>query len=236
MAQRIISLGLLILISSCSWFTETNRKYFGGGDNEVSETTQVDNKPKSEEANSKKPVSYEEYIQLKNKYDALVQAKEAAKSVELAETVDVLGDSGVVNSIINEKKTELAKSHSKTNNQLSYLNTKQHIESEMNLYEKGLGLIKVGELKTAITIFKQLEKSPNRQLGVRAKFMQAEIFIAQKEYDLAMQVLEDIVENQAFSGVILQTLAKLVYCCDQLGLLDKKEKYNSILKDIFEVS
>lgn len=85
----------------------------------------------------------------------------------------------------------------------------------------------------AMDIIKELENSPSIIVVAHTRFLLGELLFHQQEYDLAYQVFEEIIEKYAFSGIILKTLEMLVKCCDKLNLLDKKEKYDSMLNDIF---
>jgi TolA-binding protein len=73
------------------------------------------------------------------------------------------------------------------------------------------------------------------QIRVRSKFQIAEILFTQNEFDLASQVFEDIVKNYAFSGLVIDSLKRLVTCSEKLNLNDKAVKYQSMLSDIFGV-
>ena len=86
----------------------------------------------------------------------------------------------------------------------------------------------------AIGQLKQLEKSSSQQIVVRSKYLLGEILFKQQEYDLAMQIFEEIINKYAFSGLVLQTLGRLVVCSEKLKLTKKRELYYSILHDFFE--
>ena len=72
-----------------------------------------------------------------------------------------------------------------------------------------------------------------RQIRVHAKFYIGEILFRQQEYDLAMQVFEEILDKDAFSGIVLKTLGRLVTCSKKLKLKKKKDRYYSMLHDFF---
>ncbi len=95
-------------------------------------------------------------------------------------------------------------------------------------------LIKVNKFENALTILKSLEKSKEKQIVVRAKYMLAELLFNQGEYDLAMQVFEEIVNKYAYSGYVIKSLGKLVACSEKLKLPEKQAKYYSLLHDFFE--
>ena len=49
-----------------------------------------------------------------------------------------------------------------------------------------------------------------------------------------MQVYEEILQKDAFSGLVLKTLGRLVVCSTKLKLKKKEEQYYSVLHDFFE--
>ena len=87
---------------------------------------------------------------------------------------------------------------------------------------------------TAMELLKVLQESPYRQVQVRAQYFVGEVFFMQGEYDIAMQAYEDIIHRSAFSGYVLKALPRLITCSEKLGIVDKKDKYHSILYDFFE--
>ena len=86
----------------------------------------------------------------------------------------------------------------------------------------------------ALELVTPLKHSSDRQVQVRAKFLVGEILFQQEEYDLAMQVFEEVITKYAFSGVVLQALNRLITCSEKLALPKKKRRYHSILYDFFE--
>jgi TolA-binding protein len=108
------------------------------------------------------------------------------------------------------------------------------IENEIADLKKGMGLAGAGKFDQAIKILQSLSKtSSNKQIQVRAKFGTGEVFLAQKEYDLALQVYEDIINHNVYSGLVLNALKRAVTCSEKLNLTDKKTRYESLLKDVF---
>lgn len=108
------------------------------------------------------------------------------------------------------------------------------IESEISDLKKGMSLAGAGKFDQAIKVLQSLSKtSSNKQIQVRAKFGTGEVFLAQKEYDLALQVYEDIINHNVYSGLVLNALKRAVTCSEKLNLTDKKTRYESLLKDVF---
>jgi TolA-binding protein len=233
---------LSTLFSSCSWI-QSRRSLFGDEDGEKKA------RPKS----TMKMVPKVQYDQLMSKYENLLRGnqEESAKNSaalnrmeengssnlvselnnlpaasELAETVDVFGGKGVAN-----RKTP-------TTNSLIIAESSEAPESLINsqiiVLQKANRLLLSKKYDAAMARIKRIENSPVRQIRVRAKFMVGEILFQQEEYDLAMQVFEDIISKDAFSGIILKALGRLIVCSEKLKIKKKQETYYSILHDFFE--
>jgi predicted negative regulator of RcsB-dependent stress response len=109
------------------------------------------------------------------------------------------------------------------------------IENQLVEIRRSLVLIGQNKIDAAMAKLKVLEQSSVPQIKVRSKFLVAELLFRQAEYDLSMQIYEEILTKHAFSGVVLKTLGRLVVCCEKLKLNKKKAQYYSILHDFFEV-
>jgi tetratricopeptide (TPR) repeat protein len=92
------------------------------------------------------------------------------------------------------------------------------------------------KMKAALPKFKELEFSQNDQIRVRAKFYIGRIHMEQREYDLALQVFEEIMETSAYSSYVLSSLKELIKCSERLNLHKKRERYQSLLRDVFGLS
>jgi tetratricopeptide (TPR) repeat protein len=88
----------------------------------------------------------------------------------------------------------------------------------------------------AIRVARLLSESSFTQVAVRAKFYLGEALFRAKDYDLAMQVYEEIINQSAFSGVVLKTMERLVVCAENLKLESKRARYYSLLHDFFETT
>ena len=69
---------------------------------------------------------------------------------------------------------------------------------------------------------------------VRSKFQIGELLLGKGQFDLALQVFEDVINKNAHSGVVLDALRYAVTCSEKLGLQSKKDQYSSMLNDVFE--
>ena len=109
------------------------------------------------------------------------------------------------------------------------------VSQELQYYKKAMALKENGKIDEALKILQYLERSPTDQVRVRARSQIGDIYMIKGQYDLALQVYETMITNDAFSGKILTALKKAVVCCDRLNLTQKKMKYQSILQDFFEI-
>jgi len=106
--------------------------------------------------------------------------------------------------------------------------SKAQVETDIEKLDLSEKYIAVGNFDQATNYLKQLENSGNRQVQVRAKFLLGEMYFTQKEYDLALQIFEDIIKNYSFSGVVIKALNKLEACSKNLNLPKKQERYHSM--------
>ena len=53
------------------------------------------------------------------------------------------------------------------------------------------------------------------------------------QYDLALQIFEDIITKHASSGIVLLALKGAVVASEKLGMMNKKDQYFSMLDDVF---
>ena len=108
------------------------------------------------------------------------------------------------------------------------------IKDQMALLRKGRKFLNSNDHVQALELAKGLERSKNRQIQARAGLLKGEVLLKQEQYDLAMQVFEDLIGQYAFSGVTLTALRHLIVCTEKLNLTKKNKQYDSMLHDIFE--
>lgn len=108
------------------------------------------------------------------------------------------------------------------------------VDEQINQMRDVANLIRVNKFEEALKILKNLENSKEKQVQVRAKMMLGDLLFNQNEYDLSMQVYEEILSKHAFSGLVLKALGKLVACAEKLKQPEKQAKYYSLLHDFFE--
>ncbi len=233
---------VLLLASGCSWIT-SKRSLFGDEGEAVSNTSNV--------------VPKAQYDQLLNRYNSLLeqtknlpaapadaptegsdlvgelsQVKSTPSNPELAETVDVfakIGNDTVVDT--NSAVPSMISSGAATVVAPDYKNV--DVEGQITTLRKAESLVYANRNDEALKLIKKIENSPVRQVAVRARFLLGELMFNQGEFDLSMQVYERILSQDAFSGVVLKTLGRLIVCSEKLGLNAKKDKYYSMLHDFF---
>lgn len=110
----------------------------------------------------------------------------------------------------------------------------QKLEEEIQKLDEGRKVLLKGLFPEALKILQGLENSEYKQIKVRAKFTIGELLMKQKEFDLSLQIFEDILQNYAFSGVVIKTLGHLITCSQKLKLEKKERTYTSMLKDFFQ--
>lgn len=229
----------LLLSSSCSWIS-SRRSLFGDSEDE---------QKKKEAA----PVSRAEYESLLKKYNSLQKSQRIEQAQTPSDVNNMLNnmESGNQEKLLSELKDVSPQSDSplaetvdvfaKTQSPapmslskgVSTLNP-DLVESQIEQIRKASALINENKLDAGLKIVKGLEGSSVRQIAVRAKFLLGEILFKQGEYDLSMQIFEEVLTKHAFSGVVIKTLGRLIVCAEKLKVDEKKEKYYSILHDFFE--
>ncbi len=158
---------------------------------------------------------------------------------DLVETVDVFSDSSVGDSsaAAGRAQSKGKREYKAAPNVMPLSSGKvssEQVKNEIVLFRKAQSLFDKKDYDNALRIFQTLENSPLAQVRVRAKFNIGNILLIQNEYDLALQVFEEIIHHYAFSGVVIPTLRNIIICADKLKLESKKVKYQSVLVDIFE--
>jgi hypothetical protein len=226
--KLLIPLIALISLNSCSWFRDLERSL-------------VDDNGKAPRGKSR-TVPRAQYDQLLVKYEELSKKYEQLKETpptsqgsladELqktqsenfatpssnadAETVNVFPDSAAAVAAASASPSSVS----------------GDIEGQLGLYRKGLSL-KNTNPGEATKIFQQLENQGIPSVKVRAKYQIGEILLSSGQYDLSLQVFEEIINKHADSGVVLDALTSAISASDKLGVTAKKDQYSSMLNDVF---
>jgi tetratricopeptide (TPR) repeat protein len=240
-ARILTILPLSVLLFSCSWIS-SRESLIEGDESTATASTSV-----------QKSVPKEQYDQLLKRYEILLQEKQGNSTAvpvdgnAIANAFENKDASEIAGQIANLPETpELAetvdvfasqeKGATTSSNDMAAMPVENlgDMEGDITRLRKAQDLVNQNKFDQGLSIIKELEKAPSRQIRVRAKFLLGEILFKQSEFDLAMQVYEEIVQKEAFSGIVLKVLGRLIVCSEKLKLAPKQERYYSILHDFFE--
>jgi tetratricopeptide (TPR) repeat protein len=174
-----------------------------------------------------KDVDVKDPAQLVEQLRTTPETRSATGQGDLVETVDVFGKNGIV-----RKQSPGAFPLGLEQHEKDFVS--DSIELEITKLREAELLIANNKFSDGLNKLKAVENSTSRQVRVRAKYLLGEILFKQKEYDLAMQVFEEIISKDAFSGMVLKSLGRLIICCEKLKQEKKQQQYYSILHDFFE--
>jgi hypothetical protein len=213
----------LLFLNSCAWYRDLERSL-------------VEDDEKK--ANKSRVVSREQYDQLLVKYEELSKKYETLKEggpKESNSLVDELQKSSAENFANVSPNVETVDAFPAKTQQVVVAteDVGSDVESQLALFRKGVTL-KSSNPGEATKIFQQLESQGAPAVKVRSKLQIGELLYGKGQYDLALQVFEDIINTQAHSGVVLDALKYAVVCSEKLGIQNKKDQYASMLNDVFE--
>jgi TolA-binding protein len=221
---HFLALGLLFLSTSCSWYRDLERSMV-----EDDERQQRRTKTVTRDQYDQLLVKYEE---LSKKYEALKDGKEEVPS--LVDELQKTQSQNFARPSVNVE-TETVNVFETQEPPAIKSQMPKDLEGQLGLYRRGLAL-KVSNPGEATKIFQQLETSAASPVRARAKLQIGEMLLQKQQYDLALQVFEDIINRHADSGVVLDALRLAVISCDKLGIPNKKDQYASMLNDVFEMN
>lgn len=230
----------LLTLSSCSWLERMERSLVQDDEAKPSRR-QVVPKTQYDELLGRFDELNKKYEALKEQNGGLAPSSSLVNELQNAptvnsvsaggnsvETVDVFGDKGIAG---NGNAPVVLAAPVVYSSDMSDIAVNEAIAK----YRKANLLVQNKNFSDGLKIYQDLERTAPTAIAVRAKYKIGEILIAQNEYDLAMQVFEDIVNRYGRSGVVINALKNLVICADKLGQQQKKDQYMSLLKDVFEV-
>lgn len=211
----------LLVLNSCAWYRDLERSLVEDDEKKV---------------NKSRVVSREQYDQLLVKYEELSKKYETLKEgpKESNSLVDELQKTSSENFANVSPNVETVDAF--PGNQQVVVATEDissDVNSQLALFRKGMTL-KSSNPGEATKIFQQLEGQGAPAVKVRSKLQIGELLYGKGQFDLALQVFEDIINTQAHSGVVLDALKYAVVCSDKLGIQNKKDQYASMLNDVFE--
>lgn len=234
---RLLSIISILAISanlqSCSWLSKRRAAY----EQDLAASAPGVPREQHEQLQKRFDELSQRYSQLQAELSAQAQPQNEiltelgnVPAPELAETVDVFANAQAkadsAPSVNNAPKV----SSSVAVTDLDPTLVEEHIE----ILRNSQALIAQNRFDEALKEIKKIESSPVRQIRVRAKFNLGEILFNQQEYDLALQIYEEVIKQEAFSGIVLKTLGRLIVCTENLKLTQKRDTYFSILNDFFE--
>lgn len=225
MKSALIPMLALLVFNSCSWYKDLERSLVEDDEKKMRRSRTV---PREQYDNLL--VKYEE---LSKKYELLKEnpnkeqsslvdelqrtsSENFAQASSNVETVDAFGAGAGAQQVV-----------------VASDDVPTDVESQLALFRKGLTL-KGTNPGEATKIFQQLENQGAPAVKVRSKLQIGELLFAKGQFDLALQVFEDIINKHAHSGVVLDALRYAEVCSDKLGIQNKKDQYASMLNDVFE--
>lgn len=228
-SSRFFLFSFLIIFTSCSWVT-SKRSLFGDD-----ESVKADSTPTT--------VPKQQYDELLLKYDTLMKERQGENIKSNGEVEGTSSAANLVEDLQSAKlKNELSETVEIFGKESAPVGPYGHdqkvgdatIEEQLKEIKLAESEVLASNLDSAMSRLKALEKSPVPQVRARAKMLLGDVLLKQNEYDLAMQIYEDVIRKEAHSGVVLKVLGKLILCCEKLKQDQKKEQYFSMLHDFFE--
>ncbi len=218
MKSALIPMMALMALNSCSWYRDVERSLVEGDDKK-----------------SSKPIPRAQYDNLLVKYEELSKKYELLKenrSKDQPSLKDEIQQTSSENFSNTSSNVETVDAFS--NQPVAEIaNVSSDVESQLSLYKKAVNL-KSSASGDATKIFQQLETQGIPEVKVRSKFQIGEMLYEKGQYDLALQVFEDIINKFAYSGIVLESLKYAQICSEKLGLQNKKDQYSSMINDVFE--
>lgn len=233
MKQTFPIIAILLLASSCSWYRDLERSLVAD-DEKQARKTQAKSRSVPREQYDQLLVKYEE---LSKKYETLKEGKPQPSLVDElqnSQTENFARTSPNVDTeTVNLQASDPAGVPANAPVLSDIVAVPGDLESQLSFYRRGLSL-KANNPGEATKIFQELESKGAPQVKVRAQLQTGELLLSRQQYDLALQVFEDIITKSASSGVVLDALKYAEVCAEKLGLTAKKEQYHSMLNDVFE--
>ena len=220
MKSALIPILALMALNSCSWYRDVERSLVADDEKKSRKSRTV-----SREQYDNLLVKYEE---LSNKYEQLKENPNKGQTT----LQDELQNSSSENFAQTSSNVETVDAFP---NQVVVAsdNVPTDLNSQLALFNKAMAAKKT-DSGEATKIFQQLETVGAPAVKVRSKFQIGELLFEKGQYDLALQVFEDIITKYSQSGVVLGALKYAHLCSDKLGIQNKKDQYGSMLNDVFE--
>ena len=176
-----------------------------------------------------KPVTRAEYNELLKKYEKLLAKHTPAAPAEnksnKSDEEEIEQLEKLITQVLNTKKAKATKKQAYSSDQVRK-ELKRLAQLKRKMDQKKFG--------DALLLVKELEGSHVEQVRAQTRFYFAEILFMQEEYDLAMQIYEEIMIKMDFSIYAKESLEKLVLCTSKLNRDSKNTYYQSLLKKFGE--
>lgn len=215
---------MLVFSTSCSWYRNLERSLV------ADEKQEKKSKTVPREQYDQLLVKYEE---LSKKYEELKENPNAGKPSIMDDLQNAQGENFAQNGAP-AADTETVDLFAGQGTHPAG-NVSGDLESQISLYRRASAL-STSNPGEATKLFQQLEAQGSPVVKARAKLQIGELLLGRGQYDLALQVFEDIINKHSHSGVVLDALKFAVTCADKLGTQNKKEQYSSMLNDVFEAN
>ena len=213
---------------SCGWIDQSSRSVF--------EPDQSKKAP----ARSQNLVSKNQYDQLMEKYRAVYSENQKLKE-KLGISVKPLADdfqSADSNTIsINQEssKDQNVNPVKQMSNEGASVDD-ENFQKNMSNYEEGLKNFDEKKYLAARKLFEQTSTSSFSQIKVRSRFYLGRTFMMEDQYDLALQMFDEVITSHAYSSYVFEALRFGAECAKKLKQETKYQEYVSLLQDVFKQS
>ena len=218
MKTGLFLLAAIATLNSCSWYKDWQRSAVGD----------------DKKTGRSRTVPREQYDQLLIKYE------------ELSKKYEQLKEKPLESSLVDEIQSKSSENFSQTGSGETVdafeapapvaaptIEIDGDLNSQLTSFRRAQQ-IKDTNSSEATKIFQQLESSGHPTVKAKAKLEIGKILMDKTQYDLALQIFEDIIQKYSYSGAVLDALKYAKVCSEKLGLQNKKEQYSSMLSDVFE--
>ena len=175
-------------------------------------------------------IDYQEYKSLLSKYEHLLKAHRG--SFDTKKTSDLVAQS--MAPTIETAKVMSDKARGGVP-QLLPSPDKRTVRSEIQYIKKAKALMKQKRYGQSMRMLQELESSRKRPILVRSKSEMAGLLYKQEEYELALQIYEEIFMRHADSSLSVQSLDRALDCAKKLSLSDKIEQYSNFKKEMRKI-
>ncbi len=216
----ILLLSLSYTLTSCSFFKSARRSIVDE-DEAGSASNQTVSKKQYEELLSR-------YEELHRKYEMSKEGKDNSLSQNESSVAPVVSNTNV------ETVDVFNQGQASANTAVAAANIPNDLENQIELLKNArMNLLDSKKQTDALKSLQGLKNSKYSGIKARATYELGELFFKQSEFDLALQMYEEVITQNAGSGMVIEALPKIIVSCEKLGLPSKKEQYQTLMKDVF---